>query len=88
MERDIEQLKAVPEKITVLFFDACFSYDQAHEVIQHVDAAIGMATSVSDEAACAFAAQFYSLLGFGLIFEKREYPYFLKRVFSHLQSNR
>lgn len=50
----------------LLFFNACFSYDQAFEVIQHVDAAIGMTTSVSDEAACAFAAQFYSSLGFGL----------------------
>lgn len=58
------------DKIHLLFFNACFSYDQAHEIIQYVDAAIGMTTSVSDEAACTFAAQFYSSLGFGLSVKK------------------
>ena len=54
------------DKIHLLFFNACFSYEQAKEVINHVDAAIGMTTSISDKAANAFAAQFYSSLGFGL----------------------
>ena len=53
------------DKIHLLFFNACFSYEQAQEIVQHVDAAIGMTTSIGDEAACAFAAQFYSSLGFG-----------------------
>lgn len=58
------------DKIHLLFFNACFSYDQVHEIIQYVDAAIGMTTSVSDEAACTFEAQFYSSLGFGLSVKK------------------
>ena len=53
------------DKIHLLFFNACFSYEQAQEIVPHVDAAIGMTTSIGDEAACTFAAQFYSSLGFG-----------------------
>lgn len=53
------------DKIHLLFFNACFSFEQAQEIVQHVDAAIGMTTSIGDEAACTFAAQFYSSLGFG-----------------------
>lgn len=58
------------DKIHLLFFNACFSYEQAKEVTNHVDAAIGMTTSISDKAANAFAAQFYSSLGFGLSVKK------------------
>lgn len=34
------------DKIHLLFFNACFSYEQAQEIVQHVDAAIGMTTSI------------------------------------------
>src|SRR5699024_1962178 len=44
------------DKIHLIFFNACFSYEQAYEVVSHVDAAIGMTDSISDNAACAFAA--------------------------------
>lgn len=54
------------DKIHLLFFNACFSYEQAQEVVSYVDAAIGMADTIGDAAACSFAAQFYSSLGFGL----------------------
>lgn len=50
---------------TSYFFNACFSYEQAYEVVSHVDTAIGMTDSISDNATCAFTAQFYSSLGFG-----------------------
>lgn len=39
-------------------------------VVEHVDAAIGMNTSIGDDAARVFAAQFYSSIGFGLSLEK------------------
>ena len=39
-------------------------------MINHVDVAIGMADSISDEAACSFAAQFYLSLGFGFSVKK------------------
>lgn len=58
------------DKIHLLFFNACFSYEQAQTVVSCVDAAIGMTASISDTAACAFAAQFYSSLGFGLSVRK------------------
>lgn len=65
-----QTIMASSDKIHLLFFNACFSYGQAAEVISHVDAAIGMTASISDKAANAFAAQFYSSLGFGLSVEK------------------
>lgn len=65
-----QTIMASSDKIHLLFFNACFSYEQAQEVIQHVDAAIGMTTSVDDAAACTFAAQFYSSLGFGFSVKK------------------
>ena len=58
------------DKIRFMFFNACFSYEQAQSVVKHIDAAIGMADSVSDTGACAFAAQFYSALGFGFSLKK------------------
>jgi hypothetical protein len=58
------------EKIRLIFFNACCSYEQANAVIGYVDAAIGMTDSISDKSACAFAAQFYSSLGFGFSLRK------------------
>ena len=45
---------------------SCFSYGQAQEVVQHVDAAVGVTTTIGDVAARVFAAQFYSAIEFGL----------------------
>lgn len=58
------------DKIHLLFFNACFSYEQAQEVVNYVDAAIGMTDAIGDGAACSFAAQFYSSLGFGFSIKK------------------
>jgi hypothetical protein len=58
------------DKIRLMFFNTCFSQEQAQTVIEYVDAAIGMTTSISDAGACAFAAQFYSSLGFGFSLQK------------------
>ena len=41
------------------------SEPQAESVIENIDAAIGMSTSIGDEAACIFASQLYSSIGFG-----------------------
>ncbi len=53
------------DTIRLIVFNACFSEPQAKNVIEHIDAAIGMSTSIGDEAACVFAAQLYSSIGFG-----------------------
>lgn len=59
-------ITAASDRIHLLFFNACFSQEQAETIVQNIDAAIGMTTSIGDKAACVFAAQFYSSLGFGL----------------------
>lgn len=56
---------ASSERIRLLFFNACFSEEQAKAVTKHVDAAIGMTDSIGDEAARVFASAFYSAVGFG-----------------------
>ena len=61
----VELFKVVSSGIELLVFNTCFSESQANSVTAHVSAAIGMGTSISDEAARGFAAQFYSALGFG-----------------------
>lgn len=53
------------DTIRLIVFNACFSESQAESVIEHIDAAIGMSTSIGDAAACVFAAQLYSSIGFG-----------------------
>jgi hypothetical protein len=52
-------------KTRLCFFNACFSEDDAKEIVTRLDAAVGMRTEIGDEAAIVFAAQFYSALGFG-----------------------
>lgn len=53
------------DSVRLVFFNTCFSAEQAQKVVAHVDAAIGMRTSIGDKAARVFSAQFYSALGFG-----------------------
>ncbi|MGP4714925.1 MULTISPECIES: CHAT domain-containing protein [unclassified Psychrobacter] len=54
------------DKIRLVFFNTCYSYNQAKLVTNHVEVAIGMNTSIGDEAAIIFSSQFYSSIGFGL----------------------
>lgn len=53
------------DNIELIVFNACYSRGQAEAVTQHIDAAIGMTTTIGDEAARVFSAQFYSALSFG-----------------------
>lgn len=61
----VEMFKFVSSGIELVVFNTCFSENQASEVTNHVSAAIGMNTSIGDEAARVFAAQLYSAIGFG-----------------------
>lgn len=54
----------------LVVFNACFSKSQAQNLIQNIKAAIGMSDSIGDEAACVFAAQLYSSIGFGWSLQK------------------
>ena len=53
------------DTIRLVVFNACCSEPQAESVVEHIDSAIGMSTSIGDEAACVFASQLYSSIGFG-----------------------
>ncbi len=53
------------DTIRLIVFNACFSEAQAENVVEHIEAAIGMSDSIRDDTACTFAAQLYSSIGFG-----------------------
>ena len=60
-----QTIMTLSDKVRLIFFNACFSAIQAEHIVEYVDAAIGMNTSIGDEAALVFASQFYSSIGFG-----------------------
>jgi hypothetical protein len=64
-EAIVQTMAAASGDIQLVFFNTCYSRGQAEAVVQHVSAAVGMNTSIGDEAARVFSAQFYSSIGFG-----------------------
>lgn len=69
-EAIVQTMMASSSDIRLVFFNTCYSYNQAEAVTQHVEAAIGMNTSIGDEPARVFSSQFYSAIGFGLSVKK------------------
>ena len=65
VSKEAISMSTASDVIKLVVFNACFSEAQAENVVTYVDSAIGMGTSISDEAACVFAAQLYSSIGFG-----------------------
>jgi hypothetical protein len=65
-EAIVQTMAAASGEIRLVFFNTCYSRNQAEAVVKHVPAAIGMTTAIGDTAARVFAAQFYSAIGFGL----------------------
>ena len=58
-------MSTASDTIRLVVFNACFSEIQAQNVVDHIESASGMSTSIGDDAACVFAAQLYSSIGFG-----------------------
>ncbi|MEJ7783723.1 MAG: CHAT domain-containing protein [Solirubrobacteraceae bacterium] len=58
-------LRTCSDRIRLAVFNSCESAEQASRACEHIDAAIGMDASVTDEAAKVFAGQLYSALAFG-----------------------
>ncbi|KPN91946.1 hypothetical protein [Pseudomonas nunensis] len=58
------------ESVKLVFFNTCFSFNQAQGCLKHVPATIGMNRDVGDLPARVFSAQFYSAIGFGLSIPK------------------
>jgi hypothetical protein len=65
-EAIVQTMAAASGDIQLVFFNTCYSRAQAEAVVQYVPSAIGMNTSIGDDAARVFSAQFYSAIGFGL----------------------
>lgn len=64
-EAIVQSMMACSGSIRLIFFNTCYSRGQAEAVVNHVEAAIGMGSQISDEAARFFSSQFYSAIGFG-----------------------
>ena len=69
-EAIVQTMATASGEIRLVFFNTCYSRNQAEAVVKHVSSAIGMKTSIGDDAARVFAAQFYSAIGFGLSVKK------------------
>jgi hypothetical protein len=65
LEAIVQVMLSTSDTIRLVFFNVCFSDDEAEAVVNYIEAAIGMKTAIGDDAARVFAAQFYSALGFG-----------------------
>ena len=65
VEAIVQSMRTCAENIQLVFFNTCHSHSQAREAVTHVYAAVGMHTSIGDDAARVFASQFYSAIGFG-----------------------
>ena len=61
----VQVMNACSGNLQLAFFNTCYSAEQAEAVVEHVQAAVGMSTSIGDRAARVFASQFYSAIGFG-----------------------
>ncbi len=55
----------IKDNIKVVFFNSCFSAQQATALTKYVDCVVGMSDSVDDTTATIFAASFYRAIGFG-----------------------
>jgi len=58
-------LETVSDEVRLVLFNNCFSQAHAVEAVRHIEAAIGMNTTIGDDAARLFAASFYASLGYG-----------------------
>lgn len=65
----VQTMSVCADDIHLVFFNTCYSRSQAVAVVEHVPAAIGMNTTIGDEAARIFAGAFYSAIGFGRTIE-------------------
>lgn len=69
-EAIVQTMMTSSDRIRLIFFNTCFSRGQAEAVVKYVEAAIGMNTSIGDDAARIFASQFYSAISFGVSLER------------------
>jgi len=66
----VQTMLASCDGIRLVFFNTCYSINQANAISEFVDATIGMNAEIGDDAARIFSSQFYSSIGFGNSLEK------------------
>ena len=66
----VQAMSVANDNLRMVFFNTCYSKNQASSVVEYIECAIGMNTSITDNAAQIFSAQFYSSIGFGLSVER------------------
>lgn len=69
-EAIVQTMMSASDNIRLVFFNTCYSRNQAEAISNFVDATIGMNTSIGDDAARIFSSQFYSSIGFGFCVNK------------------
>lgn len=70
LEAIVQAMSTANENLRLIFFNTCSSYNQALSVTEHIECAIGMNQSITDDAAQKFSAQFYSSISFGFSVQK------------------
>ncbi|QYX67064.1 CHAT domain-containing protein (plasmid) [Shewanella putrefaciens] len=70
MKSIVQAMSVANDNLRLVFFNTCYSKNQASSVVEYIECAIGMNTSITDNAAQIFSAQFYSSIGFGLSVER------------------
>lgn len=65
MEGVVAAMALAADSVRLAFFNTCHSFRQAEACAEKVGVAVGMATSIGDNAAIIFSSQFYSAIGFG-----------------------
>lgn len=61
----VNLMKIQADTLKLVVFNTCYSFNQAREVSNYIPAAIGMNTSIGDQAARVFSAYLYSAISFG-----------------------
>lgn len=61
----LQVISGESDTVKLVFFNNCFSYIQAKEIMKSIDFAIGMSDAIGDKAAIIFSSKFYSSIGFG-----------------------
>lgn len=58
------------DRVGCVLLNACYSEEQANEIVRHIDYVIGMNQEIRDDAAIAFSRGFYRALGYGCSIEE------------------
>ena len=66
----IQMVNSITDDLRLIVFSNCYSSSIAEDVVEYVEATIGMNTSVREDVATLFASQLYSSIGFGFSLDK------------------